>query len=271
MDRVEPATIFDPPQFAALLLRTELPPAGDAGDVAQRVAGRGEGDRAAGVLGVKIERVSQQLTILLRRGKFLAELLLRLGAHAERRPGQEAEHAVTRGIAEQGSLQLIERRILRTERPHAGHRVGIAFVHLEHRGIEQQRDVRLAHHLFQQQGVHQQWIALAIAKGVFNQQLVNHATLPGPTVVVAHVRGRPEHPQPHLAGCVSAEDRTILHEDDPNAGARGRDGRTHARQPSPHHHQVGVERAGKEGARNTTGIKNHGKRSRPLRQAGTWE
>jgi hypothetical protein len=58
---VEQAAVLDPPQFAAVFPRVELPPARDAGDVLQGEGRRHEPHRASRVAGVEVERVTEQL------------------------------------------------------------------------------------------------------------------------------------------------------------------------------------------------------------------
>jgi hypothetical protein len=58
VNRIEPTTIFDPPEIAALHVRTELTVAGDFGDIFQCPARSGEFHGCAGVLAVKIHRVT---------------------------------------------------------------------------------------------------------------------------------------------------------------------------------------------------------------------
>ena len=100
------------------------------------------------------------------------------------------------------------------------------------RRVEQQRDVRLVEHHFQQDGVEDERVALGIAIHVLDEHFVDHAALARPAVVVPHVRRRAENPQPHFAGGIAAEHRAVLDEHHLDPGARRGDGAAHAGQPA---------------------------------------
>ena len=101
VDGVEASAVFEPPKIAALHVRVELAVAGDLGDVVQGPTRRDKFDRHADVLAVEIHRVAEKLAVGRIWGKAFAELLLGLGAHAERGSGHEADNAIARGVAEQ--------------------------------------------------------------------------------------------------------------------------------------------------------------------------
>src|SRR5256885_1295630 len=95
-------SVFDPPQSAAVFFGTELAPARDLRDIRERETRRDKLDRTSRIFAVKIKRVSQKFAIATIRRKPLAKLGARFRAHSKRRATEEAEHAITRSIAEQG-------------------------------------------------------------------------------------------------------------------------------------------------------------------------
>jgi hypothetical protein len=74
---------------------------------------------------------------------------------------------------------------------------------------------------------------------VLEEELVDHAALAGPTVVVAEVGRGAEDPKADLAGGVAAEDGTVLHEDDLETGAGGGDGGAGAGETATDDHEIG--------------------------------
>ncbi len=238
---VEQAAVLDPPQFAAVFPRVELPPARDPRDVLQCEGRRGVSHRAAGVAGVEIERVPEQLARGAGGRETLAEFFARFGAHAERGAREEAHDAVAGGVAEQRRVQVVSRRRLRAEAVHRGDRGVVPLGDFVDRGVEQQRDVRLGGDLLEQEGVNQQRVALRVAEHVLDQDLVDHAALAGPAVVVTQVGRRAQDPEPYLARGVATQHRTVLHEDDLEAGAGGGNGAAGAGETATDDHEIGGE------------------------------
>ena len=239
--RVEAPAILDPPQAAAVGLRVEAAEARDFADVVEGVARRHEAHRPAQVLAVEIDGVAQQVTVLLAGRELFAEFVGGFGAHAEGRARLEGDHAVPRGIAEERRVQVIERRILAAEGLHAFDAVAAPLARDVGAGVQQQRDVGFVQHLLQQHGIEDERVALRVAVHVLDQNLVDDAALARPAVVVVHVRGGAQAPEPHFAGGVAAQHRPVLHQHDPRAGARRGQRGAGARQAAAHHHQADVE------------------------------
>ncbi len=117
------------------------------------------------------------MTELAGRCECFAEFLFRFGADAERRAGKETDHAIARCIAEQGSGQLVQRLVLATVAARRPNRVGIGLEHLMDGGVQQQRQVRLARHILQQDRVEDDRVAFAVAVEVLDQNLVDEVQL----------------------------------------------------------------------------------------------
>ena len=176
------------------------------------------------------------------RREFLTELLFLLGPHTEGRAGKESKNPVSRSIAEKRTANIVECGVLTAEGPHRGDGVGILFGGIEDGCVEKERDVLLISNHLQHDGVEEDRVAFGIAVEVFQEDLVEHATLSGPAVVIAHVTSRTQHPQTDLAGGVAAEHRTVLHKHHFQSLPSGGDGRTSASDASSHDHKVGGER-----------------------------
>jgi hypothetical protein len=136
-------------------------------------------------------------------------------------------------VAEQRRGDEIFGGILRTERADGFDGVGVGFFEVVNGGVEQQRDVFFVDDLFQHHGVEDERVALGIARHVSRPELVNHAALARPAVVVPHVRGRAENPQAHLAGGIAAQHRAILNQSHLESRPRRRDGAHTPAKPPP--------------------------------------
>ena len=172
---------------------------------------------------------------------MLAKLRTGFHSHAKGRPGEESHNAVPGSIAEERRGHFIRRRILRAERPHTFDGVRIGLFQIVHRRVQQQRKVRLRDCFLQQNGIHDEGIALGIAIHVFYQDFVNHAAFARPAVVVAHVRGRAENPKADFTGGIASQHGPVLDEDHLQARPRGRDGAAGACQAPSDDRQVRAE------------------------------
>ena len=139
-----------------------------------------------------------------------------------------------------GAATSYERRVLAAEGAHATRSCRASdLLHLVHRRVEQQRDVRLLDVTFSSRMVSKMsGLPSGLRYSVLDQDLVDHAALAGPAVVVAHVRGGAQDPQPHLAGGIAAQHRPVLDQHDLEARPRGRDGAAGARQAAADNGQV---------------------------------
>ncbi len=239
--RVEPAAVLDPPQAAAVVAGVEGLVPRNLGDVLQGVGRGHETHGLAGVFAVEVDGVAEQFAVLIRRSEFLLKLLPGLRPHPKSGSRQEAQDAVAGGVAEEGGVQFVAGGVLAAEGGHAFYLISPGFAHLVNGRVEQQRDIRLRHHLLQDHGVEDDGVALGVTVRVLDQNLVDHAAFAGPAVVVAHVGGGAQNPQPHLARGVAAQHRPVLHQHHPATRPGRRDGAAAAGQPSPHHHQVRLQ------------------------------
>ncbi len=71
-----------------------------SGHIPEGVTGRNKLDRAPGVPGVEVDRMSQEVTEFAGRREPFAELVLALGAHAKGCAGEEPEDPIARRVAE---------------------------------------------------------------------------------------------------------------------------------------------------------------------------
>ena len=155
--------------------------------------------------------------------------LFLLGAHAERSTGEVAQRAVARAVGEQTPFERVFRAVLRIDgRETADRAVVVLFDFVDHR-VEQQRDIGLGEHFVHQHHIEQHGVALLVAEGVFDEDLVQYAAFARPAVVVAHMGGGAQHPQAHLARSIASEHRPVLDQDDLDAGPRRGDGAAYAR------------------------------------------
>ncbi len=241
MHGVKPTTPFDPPEAAAVILGIEAAKARDAGDVLQS-KGRGrELDRLPDVLAVEVERVAQQFAIFGAGGHLLVKFRLRFSPHAEGRARQKAYDPVAGCIDKQRRPEGVAGRVLAAKGGDGLDGVNLAAAPLAHFvdcGVKQQVDVWFFHHLLQQDRVEDNRVALRVAKGVLDQNLVDHAALARPAVVVAHVCGGPQDPQPHFTRRVAAEDGPILHQRHAQPLPRRCNGAAGACHAATHDHQV---------------------------------
>jgi hypothetical protein len=198
------------------------------------------------------------MTKLAGGGKPFAELLLALRAHAERRAGKKTDDAVTRRIAEDGRAEFVERLVLAAIPAHGADCVGVGFQHFVDRGVEQQRQVRFAQDVLQQDRVEDDGVALAVPVKVLDEQFVDHAAFARPPVVVAHVGGRAEDPEPDFAGGVTAEDGPVLDERDLDTRPCGGDGATDTGHAPADDHQVGLVTDGAQCSACGCGFTDHG-------------
>ena len=74
-----------------------------------------------------------------------------------------------------------------------------------------------------------------------DKNLVNDAAFASPAIVVAHMRGCTQGPQAHLARCVAAQHRAVLHQYDAQPLTRGGDGAADACQPASYYDEIAVE------------------------------
>ena len=235
---VAPAAPFDPPEIAALGGGIEPLVARDVRrDVVEGVARRREPHRPPGVLRVEVDRVPEQLAVILRRGELLAELRFGLRAHAKRRARQKRDDSVARGVAEERRRDVVDGRVLAAERPDRRNRIA-RFLHLECRRVQQKRDARFREHLFEQNRIEDDRVALRVARQVLDEKLVQDAALARPAIVVGHVRRRAEHPEADLARRVASEHWPVLNERDFQPRARGGDGAADARHAASDHGKV---------------------------------
>ena len=245
--RVQAAAVFQPPVFAAVLGWVEIVGILQFGDVALRVLDgeirRRVFHRAACVLHIEKDAVSQQFAVFLFvGGESFAVLLFLLGAHAERCPGEVAQRAVARTVGEQISFDRVFRAVLGIDGCETADRAGVVLLDLVDHRVEQQRNVGFGEHFIHQHHVEQYGVTLLVAKGVFNEDLVQYAAFTRPTVVVAHMGGGAQNPQAHLARSVASEYGPVLDQDDLDAGPRCGDGAAYARHAPSGDYVVGPER-----------------------------
>jgi hypothetical protein len=254
--RVEPATVLDPPQPAAMVLRSEGAPPRDAVHGIDRECGPCEPDRMARIPRHEVDRVTEQVAGAARRGQPLAELLAGFGAHPKRSPGEKSHRSVARGIAEERSRQFIPCATEGREGEHVTNGTGMASIgggalHRIDGRIEQESDPRLRSHHLQQQRIDEHGVAFGVAVHVFDENFVDYTALAGPTIVVAHVAGGAEYPEANFAGCIAAQHGSILHEDNVAAGAGGSDRRARTCETAAHDDQIGGDAVDAEGPRGT--------------------
>lgn len=138
----EPA-VFDPPEAAAKLGGVEIAEARDLRDVLECVAGRREFHRTAGVFGIKVDRVTEQLGIGDGGREGLVELGGGFSADAERGAGEETDDPVARGVDEERCGDLVGRGILGIEGADGADRVGAGLFQVVNGGVEQEREAFL--------------------------------------------------------------------------------------------------------------------------------
>ena len=174
-----------------------------------------------------------------RRTRRVASAPMRNAAPA-RKPTMPSPEAST----EQRRRDLVGRRVLAAERPHAARSCRrrdfstsktAVFNSSVMFGSRATISSRIS-------VVDQHGVALAVAIDVLDEELVDHAAFAGPAVVVAHVRRRAEDPQPDLAGGVAAQHGPILDQHDLQARPGGRDRAAHARQAAADDGQIGGKR-----------------------------
>jgi hypothetical protein len=95
--------------------------------------------------------------------------------------------------------------------------------------------------LFEQNGVENKRIAFRIAKGVFNDDFIDHAAFARPPIIVAHVRSGAQHPEPNFAGRVSTQHGSIAHQNHSDAGAGRGNCAAHACQSAADDAKIGFE------------------------------
>ena len=232
VNRVKHAAPFEPPEAAPGVGELDVAPARNLGDVAQRKTRRRELHRAARVLRVKINCVAEQFVAGFFRREPFAEFGTRFRSDAKCRACQKTNNAVAARVHENGRGDFVSGGVLRAERADGFDGVRVRFFQAVNRRVQQQREVRLVDNHFEDDGVENERIAFGIAERIFDQHFINHAALARPAVVVAHVRGRAENPEPHFARRIAAEHGAILHEHHLAARPRRRDGRAHTRQPA---------------------------------------
>ena len=238
---VAETAVFDPPEAAAELGGVEIAEARDLRDVLECVAGRREFHGPAGVLGVKINRVAEELGVRGGGGEGLVELGGGLGADAERGAGKEADDTITRGVDEEGRGECVGGGVLGIESADGADGVGAGFIEIVNSGVEEEREAFFRDGFFEENGVPNERVALGVAVLVFEEELVDHAALARPAVVVTEMGRGAEDPEANLAGGVAAEDGTVLHENDLEAGAGGGDGGAGAGETATDHDEIGGE------------------------------
>jgi hypothetical protein len=182
--------------------------------------------------------MAEQLPVFLAGGELFPEFGGVFRAHAEGRAARKTEDAVAGCIAKQRRAHVVERRVLAAKGAHRLDSIRVGLVRLEHHGVEQQRDPRLVGHFFEQDRVEDQRVTFGVAVQVLHEDFVDHAALARPAVVVAHVRGRTQNPQPDLAGRVAAQHRAILDQRDAQPGACGGDRAGGPGHAAPHDHEI---------------------------------
>ena len=199
MHGIQLTSIFEPPIVTSPLVRVDrvvfrnepyiLP-----GKVRQDIF-----DRMVMSFRVEQDGMPKQFPEILRGCESFRELGGILGAHTIGHSGLKGYDSVPGRIAIQRGREKITGVILRVVRPYPADMAGILLFHLVNHGVEQEPDVLLSAHLVQQQGVEINRIPKSVPVQVFDQQLSDHTAFPGPSVVVPHMGGGAQYPEPYLA------------------------------------------------------------------------
>ncbi len=198
MNGIKTAAPFEPPEIAAVERGGKPLIARNIGYLFQRKRRRNKAHRAAGLFGVKVNRMPELVTEAIARCHFFAKLVRLFRADAKLGTRKIAQHAIAGGVAKLGSGNAIKSFVNGVKATDTCNPLAI-IDDVKKRGVQQQRQPRLRAGEIQQHQIEHHRITLFVAPEVFFEDFAHNAALARPAVVIAHVRGCAVGPQPHFA------------------------------------------------------------------------
>ena len=147
--------------------------------------------------------------------------------------------------------------VLRAEGVHRGDGIRGMLFQIKNSGVKQQGKVFLRAAFFQQNGVKDKRVALAVTVEVLLEDFIHDSSLSGPTVVVPHVGSGTEDPEAHFTRGIAPKHGAILDKHGFEPLTSCGDGGTGSGEAAADDDEIRIKRFGFEGAVFSSGLDDH--------------